>query len=677
MIKKDLLGMKRLHVTEQMRKMVKEDIGEKVNTQYTWSRRKSYMKYKRYLYFRVAVQDSLLKVALFSRLGISEGKQEPEFEIYISMNEKAFLTYETATGRWLNAKIDMINYTKEDGYTSGNDPFTTKEDEKQINDFLGYTQKKTEAAVLEFQWMIRKEQLKKKHRRETDEIDEVMNTVPELPKDFSKWAEDFGLYRSRYIFYHAGRKVIEGYCSHCKQTVSVSNPKRNDSGTCPSCKSNIIFKPWKGQKNIVDDDEIAILQKLIGEDSYVLRIFRARKQYRLENEWKKPEFHYFEFERDILDSRFNLRNSFEYGEFKQSGVSRWCNYVNHGGYYDYNNHSRLVPYGNNIQSLRMEIPELKYMPLEDVILKTPGADMKITTILQNAFRKPKAEYLIKANLYNMARKVLEGNLDVNENAKKPWDFLKIKKEQFEMCIDINITAKEIGVLRMANKENLAITSNQIQWIAKHAEIDLVTCAKHTTIHKMIRYFKEELKAEKNGHALKDYWDYICMAEKNGLDIKQESVIFPQHFMQAHDEMARQIAEREEKKLRSKEVANDKKYKKVYKRLLDIYQYESKSYVIVIPASKAEFRKEGNANHNCVGGYFERVLKGRSVVVFLRKKSEPDVSFCTVELKEDSIVQCRTNYNGDAPKEVQGFLKKYTATVKAKLNEEKGKERKVS
>lgn len=103
MKKKDLLSLPKLTVTEKMRQMVAEDHMERKRVLYG-----TIEKYKTYQYYRAVIADEVLKLAIFERKHIAAGNDIPEFELYIAKDEKKYLTYEPATGKWYTAKIDNL-----------------------------------------------------------------------------------------------------------------------------------------------------------------------------------------------------------------------------------------------------------------------------------------------------------------------------------------------------------------------------------------------------------------------------------------------------------------------------------------------------------------------------------------------------------------------------------------
>ena len=90
-------------------------------------------------------------------------------------------------------------------------------------------------------------------------------------------------------------------------------------------------------------------------------------------------------------------------------------------------------------------------------------------------------------------------------------------------------------------------------------------------------------------------------------------------------------------------------------------YSDDDFLIKVPECYLDFKHEGHAQHNCVATYYDRVLGGRCIILFIRRRQEPDRPFCTVEIQEYGggfmVVQNRTAYNREAPEGVRVFLEK--------------------
>lgn len=74
-------------------------------------------------------------------------------------------------------------------------------------------------------------------------------------------------------------------------------------------------------------------------------------------------------------------------------------------------------------------------------------------------------------------------------------------------------------------------------------------------------------------------------------------------------------------------------------------FEDDTFMVVIPMTKEELRAEGELQHNCVGGYSDRIANGSRNVVFIRKKSDPTKPYITCDIYDDSTInQYLTKYN---------------------------------
>lgn len=70
------------------------------------------------------------------------------------------------------------------------------------------------------------------------------------------------------------------------------------------------------------------------------------------------------------------------------------------------------------------------------------------------------------------------------------------------------------------------------------------------------------------------------------------------------------------------------------------EYKDENYCIVTPEDSSELINEGISLHHCVGSYVEKVNKGKTSILFLRRTEAPDESLITIEYQDGSIKQVR-------------------------------------
>ena len=160
MNKKELLSMRKITATPKILELVREDTGKKETAVHTY-RRDTYYTYKRYLYYKAIVENGILKLAVFPRKWLAAGEINPQYEIYLSKDERQHLTWDVRCKKWRTARINYLNYDIDDGYVYGNKPWASEETKKLVNAYLESGNLEVKEAVLNFQDEIGKEKLKK------------------------------------------------------------------------------------------------------------------------------------------------------------------------------------------------------------------------------------------------------------------------------------------------------------------------------------------------------------------------------------------------------------------------------------------------------------------------------------------------------------------------------------
>lgn len=145
-------------------------------------------------------------------------------------------------------------------------------------------------------------------------------------------------------------------------------------------------------------------------------------------------------------------------------------------------------------------------------------------------------------------------------------------------------------------------------------------------------------------------DYVELGEQQGLKLYRSDVIFPANLGRAHDAVAaRHQAEmrherakraaRERDALRKREKAEAEKYTaEVLPKLEAKYAWECGEYAITVPITKQEIVDEGRVLQHCVGGYADRHMQGKTVILFMRKKAQPGEPWLTIEMMGVKIKQ---------------------------------------
>lgn len=115
---------------------------------------------------------------------------------------------------------------------------------------------------------------------------------------------------------------------------------------------------------------------------------------------------------------------------------------------------------------------------------------------------------------------------------------------------------------------------------------------------------------------------------------------------------RQAMYAEEARQRAERIQKENKPKLEFRGQLN---YDDENYLIRLPKDEDEICKEGMSLHHCVGGYAHEHSIGSTTIMFLRKKSEPDKPFYTIEV-EIGVVDGKVA--GLRIRQIHGFGNRY-------------------
>lgn len=679
MKKKDLLSMPALEATDEIVRLANSDRGRLRKT-FSWDKRK--YKAFRILYSRAAVEGQVLKVAFFCREDLIAGERLPRYEVYISVDEDEDKTYLPKDGKWSESAIS--NLVVADGYRSFSETAMEEWEEPGareavaglIGTYPGCSEKNSVfTLVSRWQQLRRTRRLRGRHQREKARIDLAMETVPELPKDWEQWIYDSAYSHAQYMMYRPGDKENSAWCSACGFNVKLKKrAKHQERVRCPKCGKKVLALSWNRQKTISDKKEPAILQER-KDGGYVLRVFASRISRRKETDWKlnERESYIHERFRIFLDRSFRQETIYEYTLWRtryEHDEERWCygSDTAYGYGYYYKTSDDCILYYRNLARLRKGTC-LQYVPLEKLFKKNEGCYCSAVKMLDRLKSMPQLEYLIKAGLYRLAWDLsTRGNYEkiLDTEKKGLLKALGIDRQQLEMSVKMDISALQFTTMKAAMETGYRLNRKQVEWYSREIGRDLTKkILKYGHPVKMMNYISGLLK---QGWKTGDYVDYLEDVKVLHLG-KTEDVLFPKNFGPAHERLAEQRRDKEEEIRKATIKKKDRMLRAMLPELKELYMgtRAEGSFVMVLPTCKEDFNREGRENHNCVGGsYFDKMLEGKSVVLFLRKAEAPDNAFCTVEMDGSRIVQCRAIRNATPPKEVTEFMERYAKEVDKRI-----------
>lgn len=89
-----------------------------------------------------------------------------------------------------------------------------------------------------------------------------------------------------------------------------------------------------------------------------------------------------------------------------------------------------------------------------------------------------------------------------------------------------------------------------------------------------------------------------------------------------------------------------------------YECAFGDYQFIYPDSTQDIKDEAVSQNNCVASYIDKVIDGQCHIMFLRKKSKPNDSLVTIEIRDNKIVQARRRFNDPVTEEDQVAIDKW-------------------
>lgn len=245
------------------------------------------------------------------------------------------------------------------------------------------------------------------------------------------------------------------------------------------------------------------------------------------------------------------------------------------------------------------------------------------------------EYLMKFNLYTLA-------FDNFYNIKYDKNFLN--KENISFMIKNNFNCNNYKAFELCKEKDM----NLITFITNHLEIiEDITSLVSINLTKLKKYY------EKNKIDLYVYYDYLRMAKELQMNLK--SILYPKNLLFQHDKLSLEITIKNDPKI------NDKI--KEFSKILEINNYEDEKYIITPAHSIDDLINESSMQNNCVRSYCKDYSNRQTQIYFMRRKSDINKSFVTIEVVNKKIRQARIKNNKLPNKEIVKILEKWEKNLK--------------
>ena len=326
---------------------------------------------------------------------------------------------------------------------------------------------------------------------------------------------------------------------------------------------------------------------------------------------------------------------------------------------------------------------MQYADLEGY-LEERGHNKNPIYFLEYHARYPVIEFLWKAGYRNIVHNRIFGMDRENRNAIL-WERKKLK-ECFKFPLRIlKLMPLEEWKLDDVQRANYLwknygerITDAEMRMaLQSRTDVQNLTGAMpYARIGKILKYIQKqtEKRKEEKGHTtytlegiIRAYRDYLRECEQLHFDLHDREILFPKDLVAAHDRTMEQVEFEKNK-------ADQEKFQKAVEKL-EKFAWSEGEFFIRPAREQMELTAEGKALHHCVGGYIRDMAEGETAIFFLRKVSEPDKPFYTLELQKKRVIQCRTEHNAsyDRNPDVKNFVDMWMEKVVKKGGKKKAKE----
>lgn len=673
MNKKELLSIRQLRATPKMLRIAAEDCEQK-RTISCWGGHYTRTGYQYDLLMRCAVQGAVLKVALFLPKLLRLGVRIPAYDVFIDREARQFLTYSHEKKKWLTGKIDRLPWERD--WWDHAERWLSPADAKLVGQFFG-----KEAGdywdILKFQQSIREEELVRRHKRETDPWDTDLAQVPVLPKDWSRWVSKVGV-PEHFIFYQYTRKGAKtGWCTYCEKDVPIKAPRHNTGGRCPRCRKAITFKAM-GRAGTVQTKERNLYLMQRCTDGFVIRWFRAELIYR-SGKYREPAVICREIRRSICSSQGNSLRVYYWGLYKQKNMRWITTYPCSPGWWG---NTQGWVYGRTLPDLAKRGLSRTGL-LEYIKWKGSVDPEKYLAVLAKV---PQLEQLCKAGLDKLTDECMSDYHKIQSciasgSATNLTKMLGIDTPELKRLRANHGGTNYLVWLQYEKAGGREIPDDVIFWFCEQnvSPNDLKFIHGRMSAVQICHYMKRQLKDKhyRNAqHMLTTWVDYLSMAMRFHLDVNNEIVYRASKLRQRHDELVERSSNDKDISVRiGKVMLSHPRVEDILRSLGAKYAYAGEQYRVVVPTSVEDIILEGNYLHHCIASsdrYWDRIEQGTSYLLFLRKATEPDTPYYTMEIEPGGAVrQLRTFYDNqnDDIKEAREFLREWQTVVAKRLTEE--------
>lgn len=577
-----------------------------------------------------------------------------------------YFCYYPLKDTWGNSVLDKDNccpYGNRNIVVDGGIDIITK----ALNDFGVNKERCSLYDVSSHQYSIKNERKKAKVKIENDEISLKFIGLKKPGKAFFDFlTKEVG---ANYAYFNRKEKTIS--CPVCEKVYPLSdfkNVKNNKSGICPHCGAKVTYKGEKSINNYRSFYNMGVIfQKYpLDKSKIISRTFEISKCYK----GLFPDVEIREVFRTILGNGFDDKyEDYEFFDTFNVGVPAWNRAKSYRNMF-YFRETQNRPYPSKLykKGLRSVLKGTDFEHLSERIFNDKAFEGYVDhsyfeATMTRFLQRPIIESLLKLNKPGADDIVISlidrDNLTSYIN-KSPSinEALGISSYQAKILMDMPDAHKYVRSAKEYKEIGLEMkyfTPDNIMFLHNIGGryFDKI---KGINIDKLRKYIT------KNNIRIGDYIDYLDMMQKITYQSLRAIPMFPTSFKEAHDEAV----------LLTQSIISPMEngiFAELSKNWVDLeYENENGEYAIIRPQKEEDIISESLALNHCVNNYIPQIINQERIIMFIRKKSNKNKPFVTMEIVGNEITQARKNSNLDAP-EVVDFLSAYCKEKKLKFSDD--------
>ena len=312
-------------------------------------------------------------------------------------------------------------------------------------------------------------------------------------------------------------------------------------------------------------------------------------------------------------------------------------------------------------------------------------------------RYPMAESLIKTGWADALASYLDGSdggycnhQHLKIHSKTYYGVFGLTKNELALIHGRKDTFTDVNEAVGWKKAGLQITARNLQMVSALSTYRVQDILKEHGLSRSLKYLRQQTRRITGKYdgvisprVTSDWIDYLDMAQKAGMNLAIESVLYPLDLKRRHDDL---VAERarlarmdhlKDVRRQIEEEAADLESRfsieQIMQKIKETYQYDGEKYLIRVPDGAKSILEESRYLDHCIQRgtrYFERIATRESYILFLRKKDDPNTPWYTLEVEPGGTIRQKRSYNNnqfDDLEDAKPFLAEWQLIVQQRMS----------